>query len=347
MKAVSVLLVGLFVLALGLTRGEVVRGGPDEEPDIRSRGTPPAPPEAIAYPGIRSVVDAVRRDDSWYVLDASRSRVHRLRAGEPVESFAVGAGGSEGAVRPQVVLAHADTLVVIERRGGRVYLHAPDGTFLGHRRLSIPGCPNPGIFDAVSRPQGIVTLATCPGRRLNTRAFATLETVAGGSHILLATASRPRPDAEVDPYFTPVLVAHPEGIAFGNARSECLAVVDMEGALVDSLCHTGLERLATPEREQAAVARARIAARALGARLGPTETLPPFDRAWPARSGGYVYRAPTRAGPHTRALVSADGRALPDRAVPPASRVFAAPDEVLYGWLSGEEVRLARYRLPG
>ena len=137
------------------------------------------------------------------------------------------------------------------------------------------------------------------------------------------------------------------GIAFGNARDDCLAVVDIAGARADSICHRDLDRLPTPDQERAAVARARIAARALGARLAPAMRLPPFDRAWSTGSGGYLYRAPTPEGVRTRRLVTHDAQVLPGPSTPPAQRVFVARGEALFGWLSGEEVRLARYRLPG
>ena len=239
------------------------------------------------------------------------------------------------------------SLAVLERRGGTLHLHDPEGGYLGRRRLPVPGCPTPRIFDAVSTPRGIVVLALCRGKRLNTRAFAVLEEEAGaGGRVLGSWAARPRPEAAVDPYFAPVIAASSRGVVFGNGNDACLAQSDLTGLPLDSLCPQGLPRLPLPDDARTNLERAHLAARALGARLSDPTHLPRFDRIHLVARDRYAYRTPSPRSPRGRRLLIPGQNGSAATLLPVSNRAFAAPGEALLAWLHQGEVRLARYPLP-
>jgi hypothetical protein len=341
MTRVPVLLAVLATCALWIARATPDTAGSPTEPGTLSPPSVTAPAEAREVARMEDLADAALHGGRWYLLDARRRRVH-LVDDEAERSFPVGT--AEGG-RPQVLVAHHDTLVVLERTGGTVHLYDAEGARLARRRLSIPGCGGLGFFDAVSTPRGLVVLAVCPGRRLNTRAFAVLEAHGGVPRILAATAARPAPDLPVDPLFTPVLAEHPDGIVFGSAQDPCLAVIDFGGVAVDSVCHRWMERFPLPPEEAAALSRARIAATALGARLATTERLPPFDRIFAVGPGWYAYRAPTPEGGPARRLIQPRRHRTDDVPLPPARRVFGGPGEALLAWVDAGTVRITRHAL--
>ena len=351
MRRVSAYLGGVvFLAALGWCLDLPVEG----RAQTRGAGTPVAgdtplaiPTEATEYRGILDVTDADARDDVWFVLDGRASRVHVLgRETGVTTSFGRGGSGEGELARPSALVLHADTVVVVERLGGLVHLFDTSGRHLADRSFQLAECRIPVVSDAVSTPDGLVFLVTCPGARLNTKAFAALEVTGANARVLASTASRPTPRDRIDPFFAPVLASHRDGIAFGAAGDACLSVVDLSGVTVGEECATWLERLPLPAAERAQLARLRVRLATLAARLESADALPPFDALFRVGASKYAYRAPTRLGGASRQLRIEPGSLAGGTRLPVARFAFSSPGTALLAWEGVDGLRIARYDLP-
>ena len=350
MRRVSVFLGGIVILAaLGWCLDLGVGGHAQTQGAGTTAGTSAPleiPAEAARYEDILDITDADARDGVWVVLDRKASRVHVLDpAGPAVTSFGRRGSGPGELSRPSTLVLHGDTVVVVEQLGGVVHLFDGSGRHIVDRHLQVPGCRTPMIFDAVSNAEGLMFLVTCPGIRLNTKAFAALETAGANARILASTAARRTPRDRVDPLFTPVLASHPDGIVFGAAGDACLSVVDLSGASIGEECTAWLERLPLPPGDQAQMTRMRTRLATLAARVESPETLPPFDALFSLGDSGYAFRVPTRHGAASRRLTVEAGSPVADVRLPVAHFVFAAEGAALLGWESTDGIRIARYDL--
>ena len=351
MRRVPVFLSGAIVV---VALGWILRPVPGGAPRRAGPGTlaatvvaPAIPAEAVSYADVLDIADADVLGDRWFLLDRRASRVHVLGP-EPgsLVSFGRSGIGPGELTRPGALVLHGDTVVVVERLGGVLHRFNTAGRHLGDRRFEVGGCRVPVVSDAVSTPAGLVFLVTCPGVRLNTRAFAALERPGYDARVLASTAARPSPFEGIDPHFTPVLATHRDGIVFGAAGDECLSVMTLSGARSGVYCAGWLERLPLPEGDHEQLARLRVRMAAFGAHLKATDALPPFDGLFPVGPAAYAFRTPTRLGGASRQLHFAPTG--PDRGarLPVARYAFAGRGTALLGWESAGGIRIARYDLP-
>jgi hypothetical protein len=304
------------------------------------------PVEAFEYDGIMDITDAEAGDDVWFILDRRAFRVHVLGPGDhDVTTFGRGGSGEGQLTRPSALVLHGDTVVVVEQLGGVVHLFDESGRHIADRRFQVPGCRTPVVSDAVSTAEGLTFLVTCPGVRLNTKAFAALENAGADASILASTAARRTPRDRIDPFFTPVLASHRDGILFGATGDACLSVVDLSGVSIGKECTAWLERLPVPAMEQTRLTRVQNRLATLAARMESPETLPPFDALFPLGVSSYAFRVPTRHGGGSRQLAVEPGNTVAVAHLPVAHFVFSAPGTALLGWEGAEGIRIARYDL--
>ncbi len=353
--AVLVAVAATLLASLWLVRG-TRRGASGDAAGEALLGVPadgsvvvPAPPEAMLHPEVLDVSDAVRAGRIWFILDRRQGQVHRLNPdGHLLGSFSRKGEGPGELRLPEALAIHGDTLVVLERHGGRLHLFGFDGELVGERTLEGgERCPGPGSVGLASTPAGLLVLVACMdlSRALEARVY--LETADGTVRRLATSAPNHGRDGSLSPLFLPVLAARPGGFVFGLAAGDCLGTFDLQGHGTGSVCHHGIERMPLPQGLQSELSRMRTRAEAAGLRVAGASHLPPFDRVFAGPGGDLLYRSPTPPDGQARSLVrQASGGGERLVGVPPAATVFAAGDQALAAWDDLGGSRILIYALP-
>lgn len=285
-----------------------------------------APPGARLLGEVLSVYDATSYNGEWFILDRRQDMVHHLDS-TGARTTAIGrAGEGPGEFRtPEALAVYRDTLVVAEF-DGTVHRFGLDGTFDGRTRLRVDSCLAVGVFDVVAVSEEPLYLMGCVGRGALRQAFVVRETPAGSTSKLAAYARGREHDRELDLEFLPVLGTHPKGFVFGSAFEDCLDVFDMDGHLLDDVCHAWLPR------ERA------------GLSVGDMEAWAPFEQMFGTASGRLVYRIPVpgRAGQHRLVFGGEAERAVPVLDVE-APLLFLGDRTVLAAWGELDGTRIGLY----
>ncbi len=354
---VSVLLAGLFITALvwsALNGFRVRPGGSVQNGEATGVAVPQAeaPPGTPVYTDVLSVYDADFRAGQWFVLDRRQDRVHRFDAGgRSIGSFGRSGSGPGEFRAPEALAVHGDTLVVAELNG-QVHWFDPKGGYIESRRVRVNGCPAFGLFDVESSPAGVLYLGVCPlagtqGARVLQEARVLLEMPPGSFRTLAVYRYEQGGGRALSFSFQPVLSPHPRGFVFGSAGEDCLQLFNLQGLLLDSLCHRWIEKLPLPENwretreemEQHAK-RAGLGVEALDAQL-------PFYDIFVTENGRLVYVSPAPEGDGMRRLLVREDVASAVRAVEleVAAAPFVAVGEstVLAAWEDLEGMRIAVY----
>lgn len=309
-----------------------------------SKGTETAVTPLVVE-SIASVVDADLLGGIWFVLDRDNSQVHRVDTrGVFLGSFG-GEGDGAGEFRlPRALAVHVDTIIVAARRS--LHLYRSDGTPILNRRIEPPeDCQNARVNDVASSPAGLLLLHVC-GPSGEIEAVVMLE-VEEAKYRRLAVRRAELRDDRVWTAFRDmaVLSSHPRGFVFGHPNDPCLAVLDLNGQGLESVCHDWMDRQPLTQPNHDEWAEVRSGARSIGVRLQIPQQYPPFDRVFVVRDGGLVYRAPTTEGIDMSRLVTTD-RDL-TAVISPAPAVFVADTSVLAAWDALGGTRIVVYNTGG
>lgn len=302
------------------------------------------PPAVPIFTEVLSVEDAVAENGMWFLLDASAQSVHRFApSGELVGSFGRrGSGPGEFGGMPASILAHADTIVVSEFDGNQLHLYSPAGISLGDRFLRLDSCVLPQIRDMASSPRGLLFLTTCRRQDMRSETRVILEDKDGAMRILATRLPDPDGPIVLDAFTPPVLASHPEGFVFGSTGDQCLYVYDLDGKIINSVCHEWLPPLSIP-KEIVSEMRSRYSGRS-----NVQWTLPdhfyPIDQVFVTQDERWMYRVLASNNPISYTLL-APGRDVTMSSVPRASYLFVHGESVLVGWEDLEGTRIAIHPL--
>ena len=321
-----------------------------ERPDLQSTSffteTDPLeiPPGVPIFTEVLSVEDAVAENGMWFLLDSRAQSVHRLApSGEFVGSFGrQGSGPGEFEGMPASIVAHADTIVVSEFDGNYIHLYSPTGISLGDRLLRLDACVLAQIRDMASSPKGLLFLITCRRQDMRSETRVILEDKDGSMRVLATRLPDPDGPIVLDAFTPPVLASHPRGFVFGSTGDQCLHVYDLDGRIIDSVCHDWLQPLSIP-REFVSEMRSRYSGRS-----DVQWTLPdhfyPMDRIFVTQDERWIYRILASNDPISYTLL-VPGRDDIMSSVPRASHLFVHEESVLVGWEDLEGTRIAIHSL--
>lgn len=300
----------------------------------------PAPPSAVLAPLVSGIRDATVLGQWWFLLDGYTAEVHRVDSrGVHVGSFA-GEGDGPGELRyPQAITTHDDTVVVATLHS--VHLYTPDGTSIARRRIEPPrDCPGATVLDVASSPPGLLLLFGC-GIRAR---FDAIVGLAVGESVY-----RPLATGVVESPFrqTAVLASHPLGFVFGHPEEDCLEVFDMDGGVVDSVCHERIERHAVDEKSQRELDEIERLWTEAGMAWNRPRLYPPFEKVFVRDDGGLVYRALSPGQNDFGLLVDSDGERLLAFDIPYSRMVFFGGMSVLAAWDDPAGTLIAVYDVEG
>lgn len=305
-------------------------------PDARTGNRPiEAPSGATLIREVFSVSDATARDGVWYVLDRLGDQVHRVDpAAGLLGSFGRKGGGPGEFGTPRAIVAHGDSIVVLDGRNLRFF--DTDGVHIADRTVELE--PHCNLNDAVSLPRGLALLVRCSESTTVTY-HAVLETP-DGSMVWVVSSTRDRGDPITG---TVVLGLHPQGFLFGRPYDTCLNLFSSGGTPLGDVCHDWIERLPVPPMPDDIadeLASMRRQGRRLGASMTLPEHMPSFTRLSMMGGDQIAYHAPVPGTDRGERLVtqsSTGGQAIVP--VPPALVLYVAGNSVLAAWDDLEGMR--------
>lgn len=231
------------LLAWGVLSSNVIR--PSTPPSLESDRPPP---DALLFPDVLSVTDAVAYVGTWFVLDARGRQVHQISPSEGLlQSFGREGSGPGEFTHPVSIVAHGDSIVVVE--DGIVHLFSTHGEHIKSRRFSLGRDVNclvgfGAVEDAVSSPAGLLLLVDCLNQDGAIISHAAIDT-GDGVRSIAHREAEPGVIALRD--MVPILATHPQGFLFGSAYDTCLDLIDPSGLTRDTVCHGGLEPVPFPK----------------------------------------------------------------------------------------------------
>ena len=298
------------------------------------------PPTAALLPAVLSADDAAFHDGVWFVLDATADRIHRVSSsGEWLGSFGNrGQGPGEFAGRLAAIAAHGDSIAVLEFAGRRLHLFDLDGEPVTDRILRLDDCTVPAASQLLSSPLGLVLLVICTLPDLRQEARVILETKNGFMRVLAAQGSDQQGASVLGGLLWYTLSAHPSGFVFGSNTNECLSVYNLQGDVLESVCHDWMAPEPIPE-ELIRATRDRLAAMP-DVRWTLPETFFPFFGLFVTQDNRWIYRIAASDEPESYVLATRNqnGGGLP---VPRARYVFVHEASALVGWEDLEGTRIA------
>lgn len=329
----------------------VRRAGRDvEEPRVESGSIPgdttrmEIPQTAVLLPEVLSVDDVAFRDGVWFLLDATADRIHRVSSSvELLGSFGNrGQGPGEFAGRLAAIAVHGDSIAVLELAGRRLHLFDLGGEPVADRILRLDDCTVPAASELISSPLGLVLLVICTQPDLRQEVRVILETKSGFMRTLATQGSDAQGVAVLGRLMWSTLSAHPSGFVFGSNIDECLGVYNLQGDVLESVCHDWMAPVPTPE-ELVSATRDRLAA-IPDVRWTLPETFFPFFGLFVTDNNRWLYRVMASDEPESYVLASRDpdGHRLP---VPRARYVFVHEATALVGWEDLEGTRVAIHPL--
>lgn len=302
------------------------------------------PPTAALMPEVLSADDAAFHKGVWFVLDAPADRIHRVSSsGELLGSFGNrGQGPGEFAGRLAAIAAHGDSIAVLEFGGRHLHVFDLDGEPVADRILRLDDCTVPAASELISSPLGLLLLVICTRTDLRQEARVILETKSGFMRTLATQGSDAQDAAILGGLLWSTLSAHPSGFVFGSNIDECLSVYNLQGEILESVCHGWMEPVPTPE-ELVDATRDRIAALP-GVRWTLPESFFPFFGLFVTQDNRWIYRVAASDEPESYVLVTLDQdqRRLD---VPRARYVFLHETSALVGWEDLEGTRIAIFPL--
>lgn len=333
---------GALVWSLITASGASSPGPTSAEPP--TEGSPAVfdtPLDARLVETVGTVLDADLIGDVWYLLDGHGGQVHRFdMQGMLLGSFAGEGDGPDELRSPRALAVRADTIVVATRRS--LHLYKADGIAILDRRLEPPKeCVNSYLSDIAASPSGLLLLYYCrPENEIE--ALVMLETGEATYRRLAVRRGEPqRRGHRVAFREMAVLSSHPRGFLFGHPNDACLDVFDLNGWLLESVCHEWIDRHPLPEPTGEEWDEVLSGLRSVGMAVEIPDHYPPFDRVFVVNGGGLVYRSPTVERIDISRLVT-HGRDL-SAMVPPASAVFTAGNSVLAAWYPLAGTRIMVY----
>ena len=302
------------------------------------------PPTASLLPEVLSADDAAFRDGVWFVLDATADRIHRVSSsGELLGSFGNrGQGPGEFAGRLAAIAAHGDSIAVLELAGRRLHLFDLDGEPVADRILRLDDCTVPAASELISSPLGLLLLVNCTQPDMRQEARVILETKSGFMRTLATQGSDAQGAAVLGGFLWSTLSVHPRGFVFGRNIDECLSVYDLQGDVLESVCHDWMESVPIPE-ELVRATQDRLAA-IPDVRWTLPESLFPFFGLFVTEDNRWIYRIVASDEPESYVLATRnqDGHRL---RVPRARYVFVHEASALVGWEDLEGTRIAIHPL--
>ena len=302
------------------------------------------PPTAVLLPEVLSADDATFHDGVWFVLDASADRIHRVSSsGEWLGSFGNrGQGPGEFAGRLAAIAEHGDSIAVLELGGRRLHLFDPEGEPVADRILRLDDCTFPAASELVSSPLGLLLLVICTQPDLRQEARVILETKSGFMRTLATRGSDPQGAAILGGLMWNTLSAHPSGFVFGSNTDECLSVHNLQGDVLESVCHDWMQSVPTPEEFIRAI-QDRLAA-IPDVHWTLPESFFPFFGLFVTEDNRWIYRITASDEPESYVLATPDqdGHRL---SVPRARYVFVQEASALVGWEDLEGTRIAIHPL--
>ena len=302
------------------------------------------PPDVPIFTEVLSVEDAIAEDGMWFLLDSRAQRVHRLApSGEFVGSFGrQGSGPGEFREMPTSIVVHTDTIVISGLAGNHIHLYSLTGTPFGDRLLDLDSCVLSEIRDMASSPRGLLFLTTCRGEDMRSETRVILESKDGSMRVLATQFSDPNGPMVLDAFTPPVFVSHPKGFVFGSTGDQCLYIYDLDGRVVNPVCHDWLQPLSIPE-EIVSEIRSRYA-RQSNVQWTLPEHFYPIDEVFVTHDGRWIYRLLASNDPISYTLF-VPGRDDMMSSIPRASYLFVHEASVLAGWEDLEGTRIATYSL--
>lgn len=302
------------------------------------------PPTAVVLPEVLSADDVAFHEDVWFVLDATADRIHRLNSsGELLGSFGNrGQGPGEFSGRLAAIAAHGDSIAVLEFEGRSLHLFDLDGEPVADRILRLDDCPASAVSELISSQLGLVFLVNCTQPDLREETRVMLETRSGFMRTIATRRSDIQGAAVLGGLIWSTLSAHPRGFVFGSNVDECLSVYNLQGDILESVCHDWMEPVPTPE-ELVDATRDRLAALP-GVRWTLPESFFPFFGLFVTHDNRWIYRVAASDEPESYVLATPDQdeRRLP---VPRARYVFLHEAFALVGWEDLEGTRIAIHPL--
>ena len=144
-----------------------------------------------------------------------------------------------------------------------------------------------------------------------------------------------------------LLAAHPQGFLFGHPNDDCLQVFDLDGQVVDSVCHKWIERQPVSESHVEGWDELQASVQTMGLTLQQPEFYPPFEKVFVNEDAGLVYRTPTPGRIELSRLLSREGEREIEFEVPPAPSVFVAGASVLAAWYGPAGTWIRTYNMAG
>lgn len=312
-----------------------------------------APPDASLFPTVISVTDAAVHDGIWFVLDLRGRQVHRI---SPTEGL-LGSFGREGTGpgefrRPVAIVAHGDSIVVLDSGFARLY--SVRGDHFRDRRIGFAresGCRGlqGAVEDVVSLRAGLLFAVRCLNQDRSITIHAAIEMGNGRVRAIAHRDAEPGMITLAD--MAPILAVHSDGFLFGSAFDSCLKLIDPSGLHLDTICHDGLEPLPLPDQfSRERFAQIRAAALEAGVRLRIPDEVPPVVGVSVANGDQFVYRVllPGRVEDGTLGLVSLDAAGTAVALdVPRSTHLFVDGTSVMAAWDETEGTRIAFRTLTG
>ncbi len=304
------------------------------------------PSTAALLPEVLSADDAAFGHGVWFVLDATAARVHRVSSsGALLGSFGRrGQGPGEFGGRLAAIAVHGDSVAVLEFAGRRLHLFDPEGEPVADRLLRLDDCAVPAASGIVSSPLGLLMLVLCTQPDLRQEARVILETRDGFMRTLATQGSDPEGPAVLGGSMWHTLAAHPSGFVFGANIDECLGVHDLQGDVLESVCHDWMDPVPTPD-ELVRATREQLAALP-NVRWELPDAFHPFFGLFVTADNEWIYRVAASDQPESYVLASRDrdGQRLP---VPRARYVFVHEGSALVGWEDLQGTRIDIHPLEG
>ena len=159
---------------------------------------------------------------------------------------------------------------------------------------------------------------------------------------LATQGSDPQGAAILGGFMWNTLSAHPSGFVFGSNIDECLRVHNLQGDVLESVCHDWMEPVPTPEEFVRGI-RDRLAAMP-DVRWTLPESFFPFFGLFVTEDNRWIYRITASDEPESYVLATRDqdGHRL---SVPRARYVFVHEASALVGWEDLEGTRIAIHLL--
>lgn len=304
---------------------------------VADRGTAP-PPGTELLPRVLSATDATLHEHDWFVLDGRAGMAHRIDSvGTLVLSFGRMGEGPGEFERPTAIVAHGDSIVVVDRDALHVF--DPQGGHIADRLIAFEQCPAGRVQDAMSSPSGLIVMVRC--REHDRIAWQVMAEGRDGFKRLLASRTRDAAIMDRSSLWL-VLSWHPRGFLFGSPYDECLGLFDPVGRALDSVCHAWIARLPWPEEYRASTEGVRRRLRQSGIRLDLPTHLPPFIGVSSLSDGRIAYYAPLAGNDQALGLVTrgANGETVPIP-VPRFPILFAEGNSILAARLELGGTRIA------